>query len=430
MRLGSSRHLCAPALASCDTLVVQAPAARRGHTVFAKNSDRPPGECQPLVAVERAVHAAAARLRCQYLDVPQVRETHRVLGSSPVWLWGFEHGLNEHGVAIGNETIFTHEAPAHSGLLGMDLVRLGLERGATAQAACAAIIELIETWGQGGSGWREFPFAYNSSFLIADPGEVWILEAAGRRWAARRGHAVDSISNQVTIGADWDRLSHDAIAHARDLPGEVREPFDFEAAYRDSTTITPALAAGRLRCSRALLAAGRGSHEPRSMRRLLRDHDGHGERFVPAASHEDDQYYTICMHQGLSRTTAGMIAELEREAAGPRLAWVAFGRPCASVFLPAFVGPALPEELSAGTVEPGDSLWWVFERLGTHVDAAAERIDPIRAAFDPLQEQIDTRVAAALTDGLTEGSAFRLAGELAADAGRVARSTLAELDRL
>ncbi len=430
MHLVSSRHSRAPASASCDTLVVQAPAARRGQSIFAKNSDRPPGECQPLVAVERAVHAAAARVRCQYLDVPQVRETHRVLGSSPVWLWGFEHGLNEHGVAIGNETIFTHEAPAHIGLIGMDLVRIGLERGATAEAACAVIIELIETWGQGGSGWREFPFAYNSSFLIADPGEVWILEAAGRRWAARRGHAVDSISNQVTIGADWDRLSHDAIAHARALPGEVREPFDFEAAYRDATTITPALAAGRLRCSRGQLAAGRGAHDAHSMRRLLRDHDGHGERFAPAASHEDEQYYTMCMHQGLSRTTAGMIAELEREPAGPRLAWVAFGRPCASVFLPAFVGPAVPAALSAGTVEPGDSLWWVLERLGTHVDTAAERIEPIRAALDPLQEQVDRRVAVALTNGLTEESAFRLSCDLAADADRIARATLAELDRL
>ncbi len=418
-------RLLAPA--SCDTLVALGPATRRGHAIFAKNSDRPPGECQPLVLIERATHAKGARVRCQYLDVAQVRQTHRVLGSSPVWLWGFEHGLNEHGVAIGNETIFTHEAPAATGLLGMDLVRFGLERGATAAEACQAIIELIETHGQGGSGWREFPFAYNSSFLLADPGEGWILEAAGRRWAARRVHEVDSISNQVTIAADWQRLSRDAIAHARDLPGEVREPFDFEAAYRDATTITPALAAGRLRCSRSLLAAGRGDHDPFSMRRLLRDHDGHGERFRPVESHEDEQFYTLCMHQGLSRTTAAMLAELEAVPTGPRLAWIAFGRPCASVFLPVFVGPTLPAVLTEGTVEEGASLWWDFERLGAAVDASPDCIEALRAALDPLQVAIDVALENALRAGLSEDVAFELSAALAeraAVAVRAARTLL------
>ena len=49
--------------------------------------------------------------------------------------------MNEHGVAIGNEKIWTVDDP-HAlppALLGMDLVRIGLERGRTADDAREAI---------------------------------------------------------------------------------------------------------------------------------------------------------------------------------------------------------------------------------------------------------------------------------------------------
>ena len=69
-------------------------------------------------------------LDTQYLRVPDPGACAFV-GSHPTWLWGAEHGVNEHGVAIGNEKIWTVDDPACAppALLGMDLVRLGLERG-------------------------------------------------------------------------------------------------------------------------------------------------------------------------------------------------------------------------------------------------------------------------------------------------------------
>src|SRR6185369_17160820 len=136
----------------CDTFVALAPATRAGVTLFAKNSDRPPRESQRIVSLPRRRSAAGQRLRCQWIDVPDVRETAAVLGSQPWWLWGFEHGVNEHRVAIGNETVFAREPLGAQGLLGMDLVRLGLERGQSARGALDVMTGLLETHGQGGSG--------------------------------------------------------------------------------------------------------------------------------------------------------------------------------------------------------------------------------------------------------------------------------------
>src|SRR6266542_4358743 len=90
---------------SCDTMVALAAATTTGQTLFAKNSDRPANECQPLVQRQRAAHPPGSAVRCQFLEVPQVAETIRHVGSRPYWCWGYEQGFNEHQVVIGNEAL-------------------------------------------------------------------------------------------------------------------------------------------------------------------------------------------------------------------------------------------------------------------------------------------------------------------------------------
>jgi dipeptidase len=383
---------------SCDTVVVLSDRTGRG-VLLAKNSDRPPGEAQRLIGVPAADYASGSQVRCQYVSVPQARRTAALIGSQPYWLWGFEHGLNEHGVAIGNEAIFTREQPQETGLLGMDLLRLGLERGVTARQTLEVITTLLEQFGQGGSADHDAPRYYDNSFLIADPQEAWVLETAGRRWAARRlTRGSYAISNRPTIGSDYDLASDDLVAYAesRGWWPRGRRPFDFAEAYTDPAHGGLPGATCRLQRSQAQLAAG--ALTAPAMMRLLRDHGpdpAGGSAWLSWPTGRE--VTTVCMH-GLEEggaTAASMVAELVPGV--PPRAWASMAPPCTGVFVPCWVDAGPPEVLAAaeGVAAPA-SPWWRYRRLWEAVarsqDPGAE-VDRIRAAWQPLEQQLAEQLA-------------------------------------
>jgi dipeptidase len=362
-------------LLGCDTLLATATSTQDRSVIFAKNSDRSPDECQHLRVYPARDWESGAAVRCQYVALPQVRHTHRVLGSQPFWLWGFEHGVNEHGVAIGNEAIWTTAPRQQIGLLGMDLIRLGLERGATARQALDVMTALLEKYGQGGSPRHNDPRAacYDSSFILADRGEAWVLETSGRDWAARRIQGVYSISNAPCLGTELDLAS----ATLRSRPG-----LDF-ARDLGEYTVHPQTS-GRTRCtrSRQLLQERAGRIGVMDMMSFLRDHGGAAETQAPATFGP-----TLCAHPGTGQTAASMVAHLHPDGL---VAWCSLVTPCTSVFLPFFVDACVPAALAqgAGTFAPA-SPWWRLKRLLDHAaENWGESFPRIRAHWRDWQQAL------------------------------------------
>ena len=353
----------------CDSIVATAPHTAGPFTLFGKNSDRHAGECQPFVQIPAAHHQPGSTVRCTHLAIPQVAETYRVMGHSPWWVWGFEHGVNEHAVAIGNQTVFTREpVETGPGLIGMDLVRLALERGRDAREALEIIATLVESHGQGGSALGPGEAGYHNSFLIADAHHAWILETSGRRWAARRVLR-GSLTNHLTLGADWEIGSRDLERHAREHGlWRQAERLDVAAAYRHPQ-IPGHLSEGRLRRSRELLDAP--SLDDGAFRRILRDHGP--ERALPPDDlpPEAEARYSLCMHgEPVGTTTASLITTLPHDGSRFWPAWIGFGSPCAGTYLPVYVEAQIPDVLSRGGEQAAkDSAWWIFHQL----DLLAER---------------------------------------------------------
>ena len=280
----------------CDSLCALAPATSAGRTLWAKNSDRPPDEPQQLEwfpprrdeGPVSATHIAVE---------PSEAETVGFLGSRPTWMWGVEHGVNEAGVAAGNETIFTVDDPrrAPPGLTGMDLVRLALARAATADAAVDVVLEHLERYGQGGTGHRDADRPYWSSFLVADPTTAFVVETSGNEWAVEAVDRVRAISNRTTIAG-------------------------FDAVHRHPSQPVERLVDPRWHASRRVL-----DEEPVTVERL-KSH---------LASHVGgEDGWTICMHADdgqddhAQTTNASLVAELPIQ--GPPVAHVTTGSPCTS----------------------------------------------------------------------------------------------------
>ena len=372
----------------CDTLVALGDATATGGVLFAKNSDRERNEAQLVEMTPRRRGAAGTPLKLTYIAIPEVAETHACLLSRPFWMWGAEMGANEHGVVIGNEAVHaTIPAARRRALIGMDLVRLGLERGVTAAEAVEVMTTLLERHGQGGDCGHLHRFYYNNSFIVTDPREAYVLETVGKWWVVKRVDGARSLSNALSIGADYDRCSHGLASHAgaegwSDSAGR----FDFAGRLLDEAR--DAVTCGRARCARgqSLLDARRGRLGAGDMMAILRDH---GPEADPAWTPAQTVGRTICMHAGeglrRSQSVGSMVCDLTQ---GRAVHWItASSAPCLSVFKPVLFETGLPEQGAAPTDDAdAASRWWRHERIHR---AALDDYADVLASFAPTRDALE-----------------------------------------
>ena len=271
----------------CDTLVALGNSTVDGSVIFGKNSDRPWDEVQLITYSPELKHSKGEEVKCTYISIPQVNETYAVLLSQPWWMWGAEMGTNEYGVVIGNEAVYTHESLRNKGLLGMDLLRLGLERGKTAKEAMEIIIELLEQFGQGGACAYDDPgWIYHNSFIIAGPKDAYVLETADEWWIIEKVETIRSISNGITIRGKGDLRKNGIIQHAiENRYCNDDDDFDFAVTFSGSPISTIPSPYSRGGKSALLLNENVGLITPKLMMEFLRDHQA-----------------GICMHGGFEST--------------------------------------------------------------------------------------------------------------------------------
>jgi dipeptidase len=392
---------------SCDTWVALPDATADHSVILAKNSDRPPMEAQPLVQFPRRRHAAGDMVQCTCVRIPQAAQTHEFIGSKIWWAFGCEHGMNECGVAIGNEAVWSKEPYQWGdGLLGMDLLRLALERGDTACKAMHVMTGLLEKYGQCGDAEREGQWGkanYHNSFIIADPKEAWVLETAGRYWAAKKvAHGVYSISNIYSIERDFDESHPNLVRHAVEM-GWTRTAQDFNFArdygsYWTEDAKAPGEMQDRRNATLGCLRKDCPHVSPASMAGISRSHH-EGTVLEPRWGAADAFWSSPCMHDSPHsryRTSASMIAHLRADVPPllRQVYWACFGNPCCGVFQPFCLhGGKVPQDYALGTsTYSADSPWWSAARVKLLCDLNYQALNPrVREAFDPTEAWVTQR---------------------------------------
>jgi secernin len=357
-----------------DMVVALARATLDGHTLFGHNSNRPRGEAPALVRTPGRDHAPGEMVRAAHIEVTQARHTFGVLAGRAGSAWGYQHGVNEKGVAVGWTPIRTRLLNDSPGLTGPDLVRLVLERAGTALQAVEVLTDLIGRHGQGafvGEG-EDCP---DAALLVTDSREAHVLEAAGRHWVQATIGSVRAVSDACFLRQDWDRISRglsDLAIHRGWWPEDGCKLDFARAMARPGEDLSAALR--RWGHATMQLEQHSGAMDAAYLRGLLRV-----------------QSEAICPSEGPPgemETATSLIVRLGKEPGSLPLAWCAFGPPTASVYLPVLPVADLPPVCgdNAGT---GSTLWRNLTSWHDNSRHDSRLRSMLHTALAGLQEQLD-----------------------------------------
>jgi secernin len=396
----------------CDLVVALEQTGVAGQTLFARRSRQPLGHALRLDRSSRRAFAPGEKVRTQFLELPQARQTHAVLGCQLDGSWGYDHGVNEHQVAVGCLALTSALPCDHPGLLGTELTRLVLERSQTARQAVDLLTSLVERYGQ-----SAFP-AYtalaerDSAFLVVDPKEAYAVETAGRHWVYQEVQEVRALTNARVIRQDWDRISHGLASYAiqQGWWPDDGSKLDFAGALNEEPS-AHAAALRRWGRNTLLLMEQSGHIDAGFLRHLLGEaaEETSGWSGPPTVREPGNDWDTHFSDPAVSFSTAGFIVSLTREPACLPTMWCAVGTPYSSLYFPLFLDGELPAPFTDATQPAGgESVWTRLSRLSARLERAPEQRVIVRDSFARLQARYDQEAE----EFNAEGAALQQRGAL------------------
>ncbi len=272
-------------------------------------------------------------LMTTYIEIDQAKKTNAILISRPSWMYGAEMGVNEYGLVIGNEAVFTKGRYNKTGLTGMDLLRIALERSIDAKQALELIITYLEKYGQGGNCAYEGKKYYNNSFLIMDNSELYVLETFDKQWAYRKSEK-DSISNRLSIGKTSENSKKKSCDFAK-IHSEPVYTYLCGSGYRRERTQSCII----------------NECDFEGFRKALRSHNKVKDPFSRGTAS------SVCMHGGGvvdNQTTASIIVQLHPVP----VVWATCSSlPCVSLYKPYLFGTKAPFVFSYSDSSSSVKYW-------------------------------------------------------------------------
>lgn len=285
-------------------------------------------------------------------------------------------GMNECGVAIGYEAVFTRlqENEKLDGVIPPDMLRLALERGKTAREAVNVITAALKEFGQGGNCELSGNSHFDGTYMVTDRTESWILETSGRQWVTKRvQEPVKSISNYLSIRDDWD-------------DGSLINRLDWSSAYGEPGIVASIGARERQASSYNSLTAHIGKISVKTAFDILRQH---GEDYHPATA---SIHRNVCVHAGPQKdrawqATGAMVFDIGPDS--ETMWFTGTSGTCVSIFKPIFPGIEVPNMGPMPTeLYNGESLWWKHELLHRRAMAGFPKVvGEIRDHFDMLETE-------------------------------------------
>ncbi len=397
----------------CDTLsILSSHTGSGGESFFAKNSDREPGEEQVLRFVSGSDSGGVKEEGV--LDIPfgEVKEDYlslnyrnlkdywkgvrgkngklfRILLSQPVWLWGGEIGVNERGVAIGNEAVFPRLKPLKTAILGMDILRVALHLAGSAREAVDVICRIVSERGQAGNGGYRRRSVYHNSFIVQDSGEAYVVETAGREWIVKK------VRDYCTISNTYLRDKECGEGGPIEVYGSENGTGGFKNRYESRLYNFFAEGEIRNRYKNAVISRLKGRVSLDSVKSIMRAHydDIVGE--LSGKVRAKRRFFkrgmaSVCIHSGRlikSETTASLIVHY----IGDRFViwYTGSSFPCVSLYKPMVIFPECDEFDTFKAFSDPDYSVEVYKRrqkvsklLERNYEIFIDRIKPLRDEYE------------------------------------------------